>query len=160
MSKWAVGLIAVLASAVAIPTFAGAAGQRGECKLDLRTRNARTKTFSGQPPASGRDESAGTVDGTICGKAFHGALRQRNSYPDPPGFNTKVVTFGPSGSFRSKGSGTGQVNGDGSISLHGEMEIVGGAGKYKDANGTIKFTGRVPFKSPVALFHFTGTIKY
>ena len=159
MFKWVIGLAAAAALAVAIPSFAGADGNH-ECTLDLTVRASRVRIFSGHPPASGHDLSAGTVDGTICGDPFHGAMRQQNRYPNPPGFKTNVATFGPVGSFRSKGNGTAALNGDGSVDLRGQMRIVGGTGIYDDPSGSIRFTGHVPFRSSVATFHFRGTIEY
>ena len=161
MSKWVAGVAVAAAAglAVAIPTFAGADGQR-ECSLNLTVRAARTRIFSGQPPASGRDESAGTVDGTICGRPFHGALRERNTYPNPPGFTINTLTFGPVGSFRAIGAGTAKLNPDSSISLSGRQRITNGTGIYEDASGSTRFTGKVASGSNVAIFHFTGEIEY
>jgi hypothetical protein len=160
MYRWFAGLVATAALAVAIPTLAHGAPDH-HCNVNLTMLAHRVKTFSGKPPSSGHDLHAGVVDGKICGKRFRGAAREENRYPEPPGFTIKLATFGPIGSFRSKGDGTAVVNPDGkSLTLTGQMDVTGGTGVYKGSSGSLEFTARVPFETGVAKFHLTGELDY
>ena len=160
MYRWFAGLVATAALAVAIPTLAQGAPSH-HCKVDLTMLAHRVKTFSGKPPASGHDLHAGVVGGKICGKAFRGAAREENRYPEPPGFTIKLATFGPIGSFRSKGDGTAAINPDGkTLTLTGQMDVTGGTGVYNGSSGSLEFTARVDANSGVARFHLTGELDY
>jgi hypothetical protein len=160
MYKWMTALALTAAVAVAIPALSLAGGSASHhCKLNLTVRAHRVKTFSGTPPASGHDLHGGTVDGKVCGDKFRGAMREENRYPDPPGFKIKTQTYGPVGSFRSKGNGTAVVNPDGkTLTLTGQMTIGGGTGVYNGATGSIKFKAIVD--DGVATFHWTGELDY
>jgi hypothetical protein len=160
MSKRTAGLAAIpaLALAVAIPTFAGADGDRS-CDLKLTARLAAVKTNSGNPPVNGSSTAGGTVDGTVCGKTFHGAARALNEF-EFGNFKHNTLTFGPLGSFRAKGPASGTQNPDGGASIHGKGTITGGTGIYENPSGSIKFTGTVAGDTQVATLHITGRIEY
>jgi hypothetical protein len=161
MSKRTAGLAAILvaAVAVAIPTFAGADGEKS-CSLKLTARLAAVKTNSGSPPVNGSSTAGGTVDGTVCGKTFHGAARAVNRFTFGK-FRHNTLTFGPLGSFRAKGHGSGTQNsGNGSATLSGHGKITGGTGIYDNASGSIDFKGTVAGGSQVATLHITGRIDY
>jgi hypothetical protein len=153
---------AALVVAVAGPTLAGAAsGQKTHsCKADVTARVVQTQVNSGSPPASGSATYAGTADGKLCGKAIHGALRSANSFPTPGKFNVTTQAFAPLGSVKSKGSGTGTLNSDGSVTFSGTAKVTGGTGIYKHATGSLTFTGTQAKNSNVAVQHITGTVKY
>jgi hypothetical protein len=160
MFRWIAGLVVTAALAVAIPALAQGSPDH-HCKVNLTMLATRVKTYSGNPPGSGHDLHAGVVDGKICGQRFRGAAREENRYPDPPGFTIKLATFGPIGSFRSKGDGTAVVNPDGeSLTLTGQMSVTGGSGVYKGSTGLIKFTARVRVENGIAKFHLTGNLDY
>ena len=163
MTKWTVPVVAALAVAIAIPTFAGASGgtKKHHCSFNLNALIARTKVISGSPPASGSEQQAGTVDGKQCGKKYHGALRDVTSYPKAGTLHSKQISFAPLGSAKSTDDGTGTVNEDGSVDFSGTGKITGGTGAYKGATGSYTFTGHADsVNSTVASFHAKGHLNY
>jgi hypothetical protein len=162
MSKWILPLVAALAMAVAIPSFAGAKSSKKKhnCAVDVTLKVARIAVTSGSPPATGSEVGAGLLDGKVCGKTMHGAVRGTQKYPTPGHFKTTATDFGPLGSVTGKASGTGTVNPDGSISFSGSGKTTGGTGIYKGATGSFTLTGTLPKNSTVATEHVTGTIHY
>lgn len=118
--------------------------------LNMTALVATLKNLSGTPPLSGSSLDGGTLDGKLCHKAFHGAVRQVIKYPSAGKLTSRAVGFGPKGSLKAKLSGTGKPNPDGSTSFSGSGEITGGTGIYKGATGTVSFTGTVPKGSTVA----------
>jgi hypothetical protein len=150
--------VALVGGISALPSIAKP--KKHNCAVDVTVLLAQVKVNSGSPPASGTSTNAGTVDGKICGKAFHGAVRALTTYPTPGTFKVKVVTFGPLGSTLSQGSGTGTVNADGSISISGSTHTIGGTGNTKGATGSNTFTGTQPKNSSVVTEHVVGTLNY
>jgi hypothetical protein len=141
--------------------LAGAAKtKKHNCKVDVTALVATVRVISGNPPVSGSQEDAGTVDGKICGKAFHGAVRSVDTFTSPGVFNINSVTFGPVGSTNAKGTATGTLNPDGSASFSGKGKFVGGTGVSKGATGSFTFTGTQPKNGPAATQHIVGTLKY
>jgi hypothetical protein len=161
MRKLLLPVLAVLVVAVAVPSLAGAKAQKKhKCSFDVTGLFNTVKTISGTPPVSGSNEDTGTIDGKLCHKAFHGASRQVNKYPTPGKFTARGTVFGPRGSVKTKFSGTGTVNPDGSTSFGGSGKVTGGTGIYKGATGKFTFTGTEPKGSSVATQHIKGNIKY
>src|SRR5205807_746270 len=101
---------------------------------------ARIAVKSGNPPFSGSEVGAGTLDGKVCGKTMHGAVRGIEKYPTLGHFTTTATNFGPLGSVKGKASGTGTINPDGSTSFSGSGTTTGGTGIYKGATGSFTFT--------------------
>jgi hypothetical protein len=150
--------VALVGGSVALPS--AAKPKKHQCTVDVIARLAQVKVNSGNPPANGKSTGAGTVDGKICGKAFHGAVRTVTRYPTPGTFKFTAVSFGPLGSTTAKGSGTGTVNPDGSITVTGSSHNVGGTGITKGATGSETFTGTQPANSNVLTEHVVGTLNY
>jgi hypothetical protein len=162
MRRLVLPVLATLALAVVVPALAGAAKtpKKHKCSVDVTGLFNTVRTISGTPPLSGSNEDTGTIDGKLCHKAFHGASRQVNKYPTPGKFTARGVVFGPRGSIKTKFSGTGTVNPDGSTSFGGSGKVTGGTGIYKGATGKFSFTGTEPKDSTVATQHVKGKIKY
>lgn len=161
MRKSVVAGLTALSAAVAGPLLATAnARPEHHCSLNLTARFAEVKRNIGNPPFSGSNTEAATVDGTICGKPFHGAARDVNHFPTLGKFNGVAITFGPLGSIRVTFQGTATEHPDHSATLHGTATITGGTGLYKNASGRNSFTGTQPANSPVTTQHLTGTINY
>jgi hypothetical protein len=150
--------VALVGAVVALPSAAKA--KKHNCSVDVTVRLAQVRTNSGNPPADGKSTGAGTVDGKVCGKAFHGSVRAVTTYPSPGTFKVATQTFGPLGSTFAKGSGTGTLNADGSISVSGSTHNTGGTGITKGATGSNTFTGTQPQNSNVVTEHVVGTLKY
>ena len=152
--------LAIAGSAAALPGLAK--GKRKHtCKVDVTALVATVKTNGGNPPDSGSNTSAGTIDGKICGKRFHGAVRGLVVFTGAGKFKLTNVTFGPKGSTTSKGSGVGTLNSDGSVGFSGTAKIVRGTGDTKGATGSYKFTGTQSTEdSSLSTQHVVGTLKY
>jgi hypothetical protein len=162
MRRLVLPVLAILALAVVIPAFAGAAKtpKKHKCSINMTAVVATLKNLSGNPPLSGSSLDGGTLDGKLCHKKFSGAVRQVIKYPSVGTLTSRAVGFGPKGSFRAKLSGTGKLNPDGSTSFSGSGKITGGTGIYKGATGKFSFTGTAPKGSTVATQHVKGKIKY
>jgi hypothetical protein len=164
MKKLVLPLIAAVAvAAVVIPSLAGAAGtKKTKCHYDQKAVVVTTKVLSGSPPATGANVYAGTVDGSFCGKAMHGAVRGVNHYPTPGKFNGPVQSFGPTGSIKATATGTGTVDSKGNLSFSGKGTITGGTGPFKNATGSFTFTGTQQGGDPdnPAHQHVVGNVKY
>jgi hypothetical protein len=153
--------LAALTVAVAGAVLATANGQtKHSCPLNLTARFAEVQRNSGNPPFSGTNTSAATLDGTLCGKPFHGAARDVNHFPTLGKFNGTVVTFGPLGSIKANFAGTATEHPDHSATLDGKATITGGTGLYKHASGTNSLTGTQPANTPVTTQHLSGTLNY
>lgn len=162
MRRLVLPVLATLALAVVVPALAGAAKtpKKHKCSLNITGLVTTVKTLSGTPPLSGASLDAGTVDGKLCHKKFSGAVRQVIKYPSAGKLTSRAVGFGPTGSIKTKLSGTGKLNPDGSTSFSGSGKITGGTGIYKGATGKLSFSGTEPKGSTVATQHLTGKIKY
>jgi hypothetical protein len=130
------------------------------CSFDLTAASAVVKTNSGSPPASGSNTSAATLDGKLCGKLFHGAARDLNSFPTLGRFDGQIVNLGPLGSIKARFEGTASVNPDRSDSLRGQGWITGGTGAYHGAAGHVSFVGSKPRNSEVTTQHIIGEFHY
>jgi hypothetical protein len=161
MRKRGIIAIATVAVAVATPLLAVAMAKSGHtCTFDLTASSAVVKTNSGNPPASGSNTSAATLDGEVCGKPFHGASRDVNSFPTLGRFIGQIVNFGPLGSIKARFAGTASVNPDHSDSLRGQGTVTGGTGAYQGATGSVSFTGTKPANSEVTTQRITGSFNY
>jgi hypothetical protein len=150
--------VALVGGSAALPS--AAKPKKHHCNVDVTVRIAQTKVNSGSPPANGKSTGAGTVDGKVCGKAFHGAVRAVTTFPTPGTFKIRAVTFGPLGSTIATGSGTGTLNPDGSATVSGSTHNIGGTGITKGATGSNTFTGTQPANSNVVIEHVVGTLNY
>jgi hypothetical protein len=150
--------VALVGGSLALPS--AAKPKQHHCNVDVTVRLAQVKVNSGNPPANGKSTGAGTVDGKVCGKAFHGAVRTVTTYPTPGTFKFRAVSFGPLGSTIAQGSGTGTLNADGSITVSGSSHNIGGTGITKGATGSNTFTGKQPKNSTVLTEHVVGTLNY
>ena len=161
MRTWLIAGLAALTAAIGGPALAAATGQRKHtCSFNLTARFAEVKVNSGNPPMSGSNTTAATLDGKLCGQPFHGAARDVNNYPTLGKFNGKIVNFGPLGSIKAKFDGTATLNPDHSDSLHGTGTITGGTGLYKGATGSFTFTGTKPANSLVTTQRISGQFDY
>ena len=161
MRKLVLAGLMALSVAIAGPVLAAAHGRpKHRCSLNLTASFAEIKRNSGNPPFSGSNTEAATVDGTLCGKPFHGAARDVNHFPTLGKFNGVAITFGPLGSIKATFQGIATEHPDHSASLHGTVTITGGTGLYKDATGSNSFTGAQPANSPVTTQHLTGTLNH
>lgn len=151
--------LAVLTLAVASPTLAVAKSKHA-CSVNVTAKFVGVMVNSGNPPQSGSNTSVATVDGTLCGKPFHGAVRDLTRFHPRGKFNGLAVMFAPLGSITTTFEGTATLNPDHSATLHGKATITGGTGLYSTATGSNTFTGKQPANSPVTTQHMTGTISY
>jgi hypothetical protein len=161
MRKRGIAAIATLVVAVATPLLAVAMAKNSHtCSFDLTAASAVVKINSGSPPASGSNTSAATVDGKLCGRPFHGAARDLNSFPTLGRFNGQIVNFGPLGSIKAHFEGTATANPDHGDSLRGQGSITGGTGAYQGAAGSVSFVGSKPGNSEVTTQQITGEFHY
>ena len=116
--------------------------------------------MAGNRPNPAVNTGAAIVDGTVCGKPFHGAMRDVTHFPTLGQFNGTSTTFGPFGSINVDFRGTATINPDHSASLRGTSTTTGGTGIYKGATGSGAFTGTQPANSPVTTQHVTGRVTY
>ena len=154
----ALAMLAALTLAVIAPTLASAVGKT-KCRIALTSLTAPVHV-SGHPPLSGSVTSAGTVDGKLCGRSFHGALRLAGTFTAPGQVTGPGEIFGPLGSIRLTGKTVGTHHPDGSGSLSGSAKITGGTGVYRGARGSFSITGTSPNGSNVNTVQITGTIKF
>lgn len=160
MRKWVLPIPLALALAVIVSGLAGASGsQTHKCKFDVTATFATVAVISGNPPISGSNQQVNTLDGTVCGKAFHGAGRAVNNYA-VPNFNGKGINFGPRGALRETFTGTGAAMPNGDITFSGTGKVTGGTGLYKGATGSFTFTGTKDHNSDNPVQHVIGSFKY
>lgn len=161
MHRSLVAGLAVLSVAVAGPLLAIAnAKPKRTCSVDLVSRTIGIAVLSGNPPSSGSGLAAGTLDGTLCGKPLHGALRDIAHFPTLGKVNGTGTMFGPLGSMTLKFQQSATLNPNHSASLQGTATITGGTGLYKGATGTGSLTGTQAPNSDVTTQQLTGTITY
>ena len=160
MRKWlAVPIAAALSVAVIAPTLAGAASHR-KCSLNLTFLTVPVKV-SGNPPLSGTETRAATVDGKLCGRPFHGATRLAITYVGPGKPSTVLfAAFGPGGSLRGIAHAVGMRHPDGSVSISGSGKVSGGTGLYKGAVGSFSVAGSTPANSNVNTVNDVGTVRF
>jgi hypothetical protein len=137
---------------------AGAAGHR-KCPLNLTFLTAPV-AVTGNPPLSGTEMRAGTVDGRLCGSRFWGAARLVITYT-APGKHTihPFAIFGPLGSLEGTFHVIGVRQPDGSVSLTGGGKITHGTGLFTGATGSMSATGTRLANSNVNIVHDTGTLR-
>ena len=158
MRKWLPPIVAALSVAIVLPTLAGAASTR-KCSLNLGFLTAPV-AVTGNPPLSGTETRAGTVDGKLCGKQFRGAARLVITYTAPgTGTIHPLAIFGPLGSLTGTFHVVGVRQPDGSVSLSGSGKITGGTGLYKGATGSMSATGTRAANSNLNVVHETGTLR-
>lgn len=133
---------------------------RHKCSFDLVVKFAPVTIYSGTPPISGKALYSATSDGTVCGRAFHGAARSVNTYPSVGHFTSKVINFGAQGSLSGPAAGTGAPQPDGSIAFSGKGKVTSGTGIYGRATGSYTFTGTEAPNSKVAIQHAKGSFTY
>lgn len=161
MRRWLTAGLAALTVAATSQMPAAATGQlKHTCSINTTARFIEVLVNSGHPPQSGSNTSVATIDGTLCGKPFHGAARDVNHFPRLGKFNGVAVIFAPLGSITAKFEGTATLNPDHSATLHGKATITGGTGLYKSATGSNSFTGTQPPNSPITTQHMSGTLTY
>jgi hypothetical protein len=152
-------MLAALTLAVIAPTLATAAGTT-KCHIAFTSLTAPVKV-SGKLPLTGSSvTTAGTIDGKLCGRAFHGAMRLAGTFTAPGKSTAAGRIFGPLGSIRVTGNTVGTHHPDGSGSLNGSAKITGGTGPYKGARGSFSITGTSPAGSNVNTIQITGTIMF
>lgn len=161
MLRWIIAGFAVLSVAVASPVLAAANGQpKRTCSVSVVSRSTGIAVRSGNPPQSGSEIAAGIVDGRVCGKPIHGAIRDIAHFPTLGKVNGTGTVFGPAGSITFRFNETATINQDHSASLHGTATLTGGAGRYRDATGSGSLSGAQSANSPVTTQHLTGTLTY
>lgn len=140
--------------------FAGGRRILRHCSFDFTALNAQVKVISGNPPASGSNLLAATLNGNLCGVRLAGAARVVNTYPRLGKFTSQARMFGPLGALIGSASGTGKPDSAGGISFHARGKITGGTGAYKNANGSLSATGTQAKGSSVVDLHIIGTFSY
>jgi hypothetical protein len=161
MHKWLIAGLAVLSVAIAGPLLAIAnAKTKRTCSVDLVSQSVGIAVLSGNPPNSGSGLDAGILNGTICGKPLHGAIRDTAHFPILGKVNGTGTIFGPQGSMTVRFQQTATLNPNHSATLQGTSTITGGTGLYKGASGSGSLTGSQAPNSDVTTQHLTGTITY
>lgn len=157
-------LIAGLAAVAVAATsqISAAAGTRSNhtCTFTLTAKAAEIAVISGNPPQSGSNTAAATVDGTLCGHPLHGAFRDVNHFPKLGSYNGVAIVFTPDGSIRVHFAGTASVDSDHNTILRGATTIIGGTALYAGTTGSGTDTGRQPANSPVTTHRLTGKLEY
>jgi hypothetical protein len=160
MRRFLIAAVAVLVAATATQLAASADTTKHACSFNLTARFAEVRVDSGRPPQSGGNTSAATVDGTMCGKPFHGAARDTNHFPRFGQVNGIATIFAPLGSITVRFQATATINHDHSATLHGHSTVLSGTGMYTDASGAGTDLGRQAPGSPITIQHLTGTLNY
>jgi hypothetical protein len=159
--RWTVAGLAALTLTVAGPPLAVAHGKpRHSCAVNLTATVNEIDVTSGNPPFSGSNVGSAIVDGKLCGKPFHGAMRDVNHFPSLGKVSGAAQVFGPSGSVKVRFAETAAINSDQSATLRGKWSISGGTGLWKGATGSGKATGQQPAGAPVTIQHLVGTLSY
>ena len=73
--------LAALAAAAATQVGASSATTKHTCSVNLTGRFAEVRVDSGQPPRSGSNTGAATIDGTMCGKLLPRRRARRQPLP-------------------------------------------------------------------------------
>jgi hypothetical protein len=149
-----------LALSVAHLTASAATHATRHCSFALTGRFTDVGIDTGHPPQSGSNTDVAIVDGTLCGKPFHGAARDINHFPRLGMVDGTGVVFGPLGSLEVQFRATATINPDHSATLQGSSSIVGGSGAYVNAHGSGLDRGTQAPNSPITIQHLTGTIDY
>jgi hypothetical protein len=137
-----------------------AARSTHHCSFALTGRFTDVGIDTGHPPQNGSNTGAAIVDGTLCGKPFHGAARDVNRFPRLGKVDGTGVVFGPLGSLKVQFAATATLNADHSATLRGSSVILGGSGAYANARGSGIDRGAQAPNSPITIQHLTGTIDY
>jgi hypothetical protein len=160
MRRFFAAALVALAAATATHMAASAGTTKHTCSFNLTGRFAEVRVDSGQPPRNGSNTSAATIDGTMCGKPFHGAARDVNHFPRFGKVAGHATIFAPLGSITVRFEATATINPNHSATLHGSSSILSGTGVYADASGSGTDTGRQAPNSPITVQHLTGTVSY
>lgn len=160
MQKWFIAGLAALTVAAVAPLAVASANADRTCSVSVVSRSVGIAVLTGKPPRSGSSLSAGTVDGTFCGKPFHGALRDVAHFPAFGKADGTGTIFGPAGSMRIRFALTATPNPNHSVTLNGTATITDGTGLYKGAAGSGTLIGTQAANSDVTTQHMTGTITY
>lgn len=161
MYRWLIAGLSALSVVAASPLLAAAnAKPTRTCSVSVVSRSVGIAVLSGNPPRSGSSLAAGTIDGTFCGKSFHGALRDVAHFPTFGKVHGTGTLFGPSGSMTCRFNQTATVKPNHSVSLQGTLTITGGTGLYRNATGSDSLTGTQAPNSDVTIQHLNGTITY
>lgn len=160
MSKFLIAAVATLFVAAATQVAASADTTKHSCSFNLTGRFAEVRVVSGQPPHNGSNSSAATIDGTMCGKPFHGAARDVNHFPTLGKVAGVATIFSPLGSITVRFEATATINRNHSATLHGSSNILSGTGIYAKASGSGTDLGRQAPNSPITIQHLTGTLSY
>ena len=143
-------VVVIAATAISIPTVAGAAGSTTKHK-----HRGRDHAVWGQvtlanidPPGAinvtGSQTYAGTIEGKVGGVPVSGAIRGRNRYKvvgTGVRFTGRLTIFLPQGSWKGTLEGRGVVASASSTSLRGTVTITSGDGIYRGAAGSFTFKG-------------------
>jgi hypothetical protein len=160
MRRFLIAAVAALIAATATQLAASADTTKHTCSFNLTARFAEVRVDSGRPPRSGSNTSAATVDGTICGKPFHGAARDTNHFPRFGQVNGVATIFAPLGSITVRFEATATIKRNHSTTLHGHSTILSGTGIYTSATGSGTDIGQQAPDSSVTIQHLTGTLAY
>lgn len=163
-------VLAATALAVSGSSLATAATSTTKHKAKSHAVTATASIANISPPgpiAQGTQSYAGTVDGTIAGKAVTGALRGVN-HVTGTSFTGTLTEFSAAGTLKATIAGAGSAGPNGSVVYSGTGKYVGGTGTYKGAKGSFTFTGNTAPAPPagvaqtdyVAAFKLTGSAKY
>jgi hypothetical protein len=155
-----IAVSAALALGAAHFTASAATRATHHCSFSLTGRFNDVGIDTGHPPQSGSNTGAAIVDGTLCGRPFHGAARDVNRFPHFGKVDGTGIVFGPLGSIRVQFTASATVNADHSATLRGSSIILGGTGVYLGARGSGTDRGEQAPNSPVTIQHLTGTIDY
>jgi hypothetical protein len=148
---------------------AGSAAQKSKAHRSRKTHkykstisSATLSTANGYPGPGGTAVLAGAVRLTGFGE---GAMVDRvkiTGQPQPNvfSFSGTEIDYLAAGSWRSTYSGTATLQPDGSQYVAVTGRFTGGAGAYRGAKGTYRFTGTTPSGSTVLTGHSTGSITY
>jgi hypothetical protein len=158
-------VLAATALAVSGSSLANAATKTTKHKAKSHAVTATVSIANINPPGptvtSGSQSYAGTVDGTISGKAVSGAVRGVNTYSGAT-FTGTLTVFSKTGTLSAKitGSGKAATLPNTGVDFSGTGTYTGGTNAYKGAKGKFTFSGNEPAGANVATFTTTGKAKY
>ena len=154
-----------LLTLVAVIAFAAlAATPVASAKKKTRTVDATMKVAIIEQ-TEGANHFAGSITGKPGGMAAVLGVATLTNTPTGLITESQPTLYYKKGTLRLKAVDVVNVQPDGSLSLNGTYEILGGSGRYKGATGSGTFNGTLPPGSSlrvgtVVTFDVDGTLRY
>jgi hypothetical protein len=164
-----ISMIAIGAALIALLLVGFASGAKGPTKhhFVLTDQGAYMKTTAGYPSPGGRSVQAGLSTVKLGGEVRRGTSKRQIEVLGIDGsvveFKGTTITYDRTGSSKASFHGTATFHQDGSASVAGKGQFVGGSGGYRGATGKFTLTGTLPHLPTVGtiiVIRAEGTIIY